>query len=144
MSNNQDWAKEILPIVQAMAEGKQIQRCNGAIGQWYDNDDGLLNPHWTYRIKPETIMVNGVEVPAPFTGTPMGGWCYYVPYPSSKVGYLKSTWTNDERDRFRFRNGLVYAKKEDAALRAEAMRKYLPPFQVTGLQGQCLTTAKPA
>ena len=45
-------AKELLPIVQAYAEGKEIEY-RGLDGAWLDNDDMDFNPNWTYRIKPE-------------------------------------------------------------------------------------------
>lgn len=50
---NKDNAKDYLPLVQALAEGKVIQWRNHA-GSWEDSDE--LSDAWTpdhYRIKPE-------------------------------------------------------------------------------------------
>ena len=49
-------AKELLPIIQAFAEGKQIQVNNrimrdDSLNKWYDTDD--ITGKGEYRIKPE-------------------------------------------------------------------------------------------
>ena len=51
---NRQEAKELLPIIQAFAEGKIVQFKN-AFGNWIDCCDGLLfnYPPKDYRIKPE-------------------------------------------------------------------------------------------
>ena len=46
-------AKELLPIIQAFAEGKAIQQTDGY--DWYDLDDpDFMASGSSYRIKPET------------------------------------------------------------------------------------------
>lgn len=51
---NKDNAKDYLPLVQALAEGKVIQFHNG-VGDWQDINGGVdfLMPAMNYRIKPE-------------------------------------------------------------------------------------------
>jgi len=44
-------AKELLPIIQAFADGKTIQYFNIRVCDWYDTDD--CTRHSEYRIKPE-------------------------------------------------------------------------------------------
>ena len=47
-------AKELLPIIQAFAEGKTIQYRHIARSTWYDLDSGQFNcDMYYYRIKPE-------------------------------------------------------------------------------------------
>ena len=47
-------AKELLPIMQAFAEGKTIQYRHIARSTWYDLDSGQFNcDMYYYRIKPE-------------------------------------------------------------------------------------------
>lgn len=48
-------AKELLPIIQAYAEGKTIQsRCiKGDKSLWYDDEDPSFDDDFEYRIKPE-------------------------------------------------------------------------------------------
>lgn len=50
---NKETARDYLPLVQALAEGRVIQMM-GAFGKWKDVDDVFLNtPASNYRIKPE-------------------------------------------------------------------------------------------
>lgn len=53
MDRNQ--AKELLPIIQAYAEGKVIEsRCiKGDKSLWYDDEDLSFDDDFEYRIKPE-------------------------------------------------------------------------------------------
>ena len=53
MSMTREEAKQLLPIIQAYAEGKEIQQTDGY--DWYDldNPDFMANGS-SYRIKPET------------------------------------------------------------------------------------------
>lgn len=51
MDRNQ--AKRLLPIIQAFAEGKEIQETDGY--EWYDlNDPDFMSNSNSYRIKPES------------------------------------------------------------------------------------------
>lgn len=48
-------AKEILPIIQAFAEGKTIQRFDNDLELWFDFKDSNINLYASrYRIKPES------------------------------------------------------------------------------------------
>ena len=53
MDRNQ--AKQLLPIIQAYAEGKAIEsRCiKGDTSLWYDEEDPSFDDDFEYRIKPE-------------------------------------------------------------------------------------------
>ena len=53
-------------ILRAIADGKEIEYSTEA-GYWSKADLGILfrNPGCLFRIKPETITINGVECPAP-------------------------------------------------------------------------------
>ena len=45
-------AKELLPIIQAFAEGKTIEYCNN--GNWVEQENfGFMDNVWNYRIKPK-------------------------------------------------------------------------------------------
>lgn len=55
---NKDNAKDYLPLVQALAEGKTIQAKDTYDGGWHD----LTTPSWgmaasCYRVKPEPVVV---------------------------------------------------------------------------------------
>lgn len=53
---NRNQAKQLLPIIQAYAEGKTIQsRCvKGDTSLWYDDEDPSFDDDFEYRIKPES------------------------------------------------------------------------------------------
>ena len=55
-SMTREEVKEILPILQAFAEGKVIEsRCiKGDKSLWYDDEDPSFDDELEYRIKPET------------------------------------------------------------------------------------------
>ena len=46
-------AKELLPVIQAFAEGKQIQWYNASKNKWYDDTDPYFDSESKYRIKPK-------------------------------------------------------------------------------------------
>ena len=52
---NRNQAKELLPIIQAYAEGKAIEsRCvKGDKSLWYNDEDPSFDDDFEYRIKPE-------------------------------------------------------------------------------------------
>ena len=52
---NRKEAKELMPIIQAFAEGKAIEsRCiKGDKSLWYDDEDPSFDDELEYRIKPE-------------------------------------------------------------------------------------------
>jgi hypothetical protein len=53
---NRNQAKEMLPIIQAHAEGKTIQSryIKGDTSLWYDNEDPSFDDDFEYRVKPES------------------------------------------------------------------------------------------
>lgn len=55
---NRDKAKQLLPIIQAFANGKEIQFYSEISEQWepLHNPNFLMHPN-QYRIKPETIKI---------------------------------------------------------------------------------------
>ena len=54
---NKDNAKDYLPLVQALAEGKVIQGVDGG-GEWEDlREVHFAQPSYQYRIKPEPLVI---------------------------------------------------------------------------------------
>ena len=73
------------------------------------------------RIKPETVLINGIECNAPMRVEPeMGSW-YYAPTPTREVKFIRWSWSNDASDQRFFAEGLCFATAEDAAAAAWAM-----------------------
>lgn len=56
---NRERAKELLPIIQAYAEGKDIQWYSTALYRWEDAPAPDWHDRREYRIKPEPIVVHG-------------------------------------------------------------------------------------
>lgn len=76
-----------------------------------------------YRIKKNTILVNGIEVPAPESNPPNFGEDYYVPVWS--MGYTAQLcYRGSDLDKDYFRRGLIYKTSQDARDRAKAMLKF--------------------
>lgn len=75
------------------------------------------------RVKPETVMINGIECPAPMRGVPEYKERYFVPtLDDADNGYFCSLWDNEGIDRDRLAAGLCFRAAEDAAAVAKAMR----------------------
>ena len=77
---NQEKARKLIPIVQAMAEGKVIEYRDRSKfkEKWevleickFDQDN------YAYRIKIETISVNGIEAPKPENNPLQRGQVYW-------------------------------------------------------------------
>ena len=75
----------------ALANGEEVQIWNGNI--WWDVEGGyqidvFLKTERKFRLKPRTITLNGIEVPAPFE--PKVGEGYFYLNAKYKVGYSKT------------------------------------------------------
>ena len=123
MNTFQEWCKELLPIVQAGANGEEIEYSQKK-GVWYNfknAEDDLLSFEVgeNYRIKPKIITVNGIEVPAPLT-TLDGVNTFYLAVPSNMNFYVSfATSFNYNKDWLE--RGLCHKTKEAAIAHAKAM-----------------------
>ena len=86
------------------------------------------NPKWDtdfeYRRKHKTILVNGIEVPAPEMEKLKKGTEFYVPMPAFREIYAYYVWCGCGQDEHILSSGLVYLNKEDAIAKAKAMMKW--------------------
>ena len=87
----------------AWANGEQLQISNTIVGEdFYDMDDSntALNifdlDFYQFRIKPRTITINGIEVPAPFE--PKEGDKYYHISIQASLGYGWDKWESSDYD----------------------------------------------
>lgn len=110
-------------VIIAWAEGKEIQVANQDKENWRDVSENELyfRTDFRYRIKPETILVNGIEVPKPETEAPEEGEDYYTPQPCNFDFFTRATWWGTEYDVMRLNRGLVHLLKENAIKHGEAM-----------------------
>jgi len=111
-------------ILQALLDGRDIEATD-VNNKFYDvtTFEGFISNTAYFRkirIKPRTILVNGVEVPEPMKVKPEEGTLYYIatPYPESPV-----TWVYDKFDEDYFNAGICHSTPEAAALHWEAMIK---------------------
>ncbi len=110
-------------ILQGLLDGKEIEVYNN--GTWCDfthfktplnhlyNDEKL-------RIKPRTIIVNGVEVPEPMKVKPENDTQYYTAAPNPGLPLI---WFNDGCDNEYLTAGICHSTPEAAVLHWEAMIK---------------------
>lgn len=84
----------------ALANGEAVECSNISIGEWHELDDNsplslLLTGKnrngfdFQFRLKPRTITINGIEVPAPFE--PKEGEAFYYITSSQDKGYFYNT-----------------------------------------------------
>lgn len=114
----------------AHLQGEKVE-CRGAEARWlplfpqFDNVSCGRIPEvggiWEFRLKPRTILVNGVEVPAPEKEAPPVDTEYFVPHCLDRDAYEAFYWAQDELDARLLDRGLVYLDQESAIARAKAM-----------------------
>ena len=118
ISGLQKWCRDILPVVQAAANGEEIQLLDN--GEWEDKLNSVLVGGSKYRIKPKVKMVNGFEVPMHETSALSGNTTYYTPDIHNKA-FNTLYWWGDSDDLEFLANGIVYLDKESATKCAKAM-----------------------
>lgn len=115
-------------VLRWIADCERIQ-CNYHINGWCDESysdalgkvvAGTVDPE-RFRLAPRTIIVNGVEVPAPEKEAPEYGADYFIPMTTCPMGYAKMVWTGDVDNVYALQEDLLYLNKEDAIARAKAM-----------------------
>lgn len=115
-------------LLRAIADGKQMQgRLPEDGGGWFDiypdQAIGAIASGYSMkvRIKPETVLINGIECNAPMRVAPALQTTYFKPDPDWEKMYDRCTWADRGLDRSRFSLGLCFATAEDAAAAARAM-----------------------
>ena len=110
----------------AWANGKKLQIANMIVGEdFYDMDDGntTLNifdlDFYQFRLKPRTITINGIEVPAPFE--PKEGETYWCFSTQTVIGYGHNVYESERADR-RFINMGAWRTEEEIKQVVTALR----------------------
>ena len=116
----QNQAKELLPFVQAMADGKEVQVKIRDLWREKVTSNFMLGEE--YRIAPETIIVNGFEIEAPMKEAPQYGSKYYIPAPQDDDDwYDTATFEGDSYDMNIVDRGLCHKTRAAAIAHAKAM-----------------------
>lgn len=115
----QDWAKEILPVVEAAANGASIEFKQA--GVWHEKIHNYLCYAYEYRIKPKTIRIGEYDVPEPMREMPALDTDYYIACITTSGLYGVATWVCDDHDIEWFNRGIVHSTKDAAVLHAKAL-----------------------
>ena len=85
----------------ALANGEEVECKNDVTGMDWSDATGLLvrsffdpTHMWDFRLKPRTITINGIEVPAPFEPK-IGEYVYFISSDEVK-GYAETTLVDTE------------------------------------------------
>ncbi len=123
-------------ILQALLDRKRIQYRRKAVyaneKDYVDVEDWtlvltfLMSPTHEVRIKPDVIIVNGIEVPAPEKVPPTSEERYYVASPTDDEGYRWATWCDDEQDLRYLRLQVLHKTQEAAVSHSKAMLAHKP------------------
>lgn len=129
MSNTdalQKWAAEILPVVQAIVDGLEVEfrlkePTLDVDPVWLPKEEPGFSQTAEYRIKDATREVNGFTVPAPERNPPILGSDYYLPFLTKPDLVERYHWDGVDADCRLLRIGMVFKTKEAAAQNALAM-----------------------
>lgn len=83
-------------------------------------DGSAVSPE-RFRIKPRTVMCNGVEVPAPESVAPASGARYYMVEVDSEEYFNELGWDGTTVENTWLARGLIYLDKDACIARAKAM-----------------------
>ena len=121
--------------MRAALEGKKIQwrNRNSCPDNWFYADDFdkdavfLTQPDvYEVRIKPDVIVVNGIEVPAPERVRPRLRTTYYVPSLVSQEYVIQYEWCEVDRDDMHLSREVVHLEKANAVAHSKAMLSHKP------------------
>ena len=114
------WYAETLPVVEAQAAGATIEQLSGHV--WVHKDNDIYNTLGKYRIKPNTININGYEVPEPLRVAPTDD--AYVYGVSSAGGFSKVRWNDSKVCRMLLVRGMLHTTKEAAEIHSKALASF--------------------
>lgn len=78
------------------------------------------------RIKPDVIVVNGIEVPAPEKVAPAIGTKYYFPEPTFEDYYGECSWDDASTDQRILCRGQMHLDAHGAVAHCKAMLAHMP------------------
>ena len=115
----------------ALANGESVQCANAVTLNWSDVDGDCHIDLFTtaknrngfdfvFRLKPRTITLNGIEVPAPFE--PKEGETYWCFSTQTVIGYSHNVYESERADR-RFTNMGAWRTEEEIKQVVAALRQ---------------------
>lgn len=117
-------------ILRAIAEGKTIEmrrKTSDTDNEWWVSNivlQYLDDADREFRIKPETLLINGHEVPAPVREPLEYEIGYYVPCVSNKQRFAIFSWSGSGDDLRLLALGLIHLTPEAAIAHTEAQLSF--------------------
>jgi len=98
-------------------------------GLVYSNGNEIREPidfycPYKYKVKPETVVINEIEVERGVTVEPVKGKTYFTPVVTNDTLCGSVSWRGDEYDKGCFCRGLVFLEKEKAVAMTKAMLSF--------------------
>lgn len=115
-------------ILRAIADGNVVQ-WRDSNGEWNDESENtilreVVNEDYSperYRVKPDTITINGVEVPEPVRDQLAIGTYYWLVDASADTKTRNYSWSDHGMDFNWIKSGLIHLTKEAAEQHARAL-----------------------
>ena len=110
----------------ALANGEEVEYSCDNYKNWQSVDIADLqirdfgSGHFEFRLKPRTITINGIEVPAPFE--PKEGEIYWCFSTQTAIGYGHNVYESERADR-RFINMGAWRTEDEIKQVVAALRK---------------------
>ena len=120
MNEFQEWCKEILPIVQAAANGETIEY-QLTTGDWCPKEHANISEGVKYRIKPRTIRIGEYDVPEPCREPLENGDLYWVAALDEESPLRAYTWRGYRIDTICLSRGIIHRTQEAADIHSEAL-----------------------
>lgn len=120
MTEFQEWCKEILPIVQAAANGETIE-CEIIAGGWWPKEHANISKGVKYRIKPSTIRIGEYDVPEPCREPLEEGDLYWVAALDVESPLPRYTWRDYRIDTVCLSRGIIHRTQEAADIHSKAL-----------------------
>ena len=120
-------------ILHTIADGKDIQfkQSNGDFVNidkrrvlYTISQDDWESPKYEFRVKPSTIIINGIEVPYPETKALHHEPMFYIPNLAQPDNPQNLRWFGDDDDFKWLAAGLVHLEKSAAVLHAKALLSF--------------------
>lgn len=127
-------SEEAAAWLRAALDGKTVQwRLKDNPRTWHDATDFskdaslLVSEGCEVRIKPDVIVVNGIEVPAPVKIPPPPTAEYWIAAPGEDCGFMGPyCWTDSTQSRSWLALEIMHPSPEAAAAHGKAMRAHKP------------------
>ena len=120
----QEWAIQLLPVIKAMAEGKQVMYKSNisTSAEWLILNKPVVDGNnYDYKADIEVIKVNGFEVPKPVSKKLPDHTPYWYVDINDRELVNRAHWVGIADDLRYLERRLIHLDKESAVLHAKAM-----------------------